>query len=43
MKEKNSFFNTVKGLISGLLIFAAFVGFCMFMFWVCMKLTGTTL
>ena len=35
-KEPNAF----VGFLSGLLIFACFVGFCMFMFWVCGQIFG---
>ena len=43
MEKKDSNESIFAGVLSGILIFACFVGFCMFMFWLCMQCTGTKL
>lgn len=43
MEKKKSEENVFVGFLCGVLIFACFVGFCMFMFWLTMQCSGTKL
>lgn len=40
MEKRDSEESIFAGILSGMFMFACFVGFCMFMFWLTMQCTG---
>ena len=40
MKKENDNFETLKGIVAGIITFSCIIGFMVFMFWICMKIFG---